>query len=102
MKFSSKVKRNISIFILLSLFAGSFLAACSGTTLVDVNLDPTTGAGNIVITGNQNEGSTSNDSGAAPVGTTDMSQVVLFGVIILVLLGTAAIIITSSRRPNQE
>ncbi len=102
MNFAPKVKRNISFFILFSLFAGLFLASCSGTTLVDINLDPTTGAGNIVVTGNQDEGSTPSDSGDATVGNTDMSQVVLFGVIIAVLLGTAAIIISASRRSSQE
>jgi hypothetical protein len=95
------LKRNLSLLVILSLFSGLALAACNGTTLVDVNLDPTTGAGNIVVTGNQDDGSTTG-AGDAQVGNTDMSQVVLFGVIIALLLGTAAIVISASRRPSGE
>jgi hypothetical protein len=85
------------------LFSGLALAACNGTTVVDVNLDPTTGAGNIVVTGNQDDGSSAdNGAGSAQVGNTDMSQVVLFGVIIALLLGTAAIVISATRRPREE
>jgi hypothetical protein len=98
------LKRNLSLLVLLSLFCGLALAACSGTTLVDVNIDPTTGSGDIVITGDQDGGGTTDNSGAgsAQVGNTDMSQVVLFGVIIALLLGTAAIVISASRRPSGE
>jgi len=95
-------KHSISLFIAFSLFAGLFLAACGGTTLIDVNLDPTTGAGNIVVTGNQDPGAPPDNSGDATVGNTDMSQVVLFVIIIALLLGTAAIIISASRRSSQE
>lgn len=104
MKQILKVRRSLSLLVVLSMFSGLALAACSGTTLVDVNLDPTTGSGSIVVTGNQDDGSADSggDAGATQVGNTDMSQVVLFGVIIALLLGTAAIVISASRRPSGE
>lgn len=89
--------------VCLSLFSGLALSACSGTTVVDVNLDPTTGSGNIVVTGNQEKTSSdAGDAGDTQVGNTDMSQVVLFGVIVTLLLGTAIIVISSNRRPSGE
>lgn len=93
-------KRNIPL-VLLSLVFALAASACEGTTFIDVNIDPTTGAGNIVVTGDQdNSGET--DASDAQVGNTDMSQVVLFGVVVALLLGTVAIVISSSRRPSGE
>lgn len=103
MKALSNVRRNVSLVVLLSFFSALALSACSGTTVVDVNLDPTTGSGNIVVTGNQDEAaSDGGDAGNAQVGNTDMSQVVLFGVIVILLLGTAIIVVSSNRRPSGE
>jgi hypothetical protein len=93
-------KRSIPL-VLLSLVFALVASACEGTTFIDVNIDPTTGAGNIVVTGDQdNSGET--DAGDTQVGNTDMSQVVLFGVVVALLLGTVAIVISASRRPSGE
>lgn len=102
MKSILSLKRSLSLLAVLSLFSALALSACNGTTLIDVNLDPTTGAGNIVVSGDQEGGDTSSDAGNQQVGNTDMSQVVLFGVIVALLLGTAAIVISASRRPSGE
>jgi hypothetical protein len=103
MKNFLNVRLSLALLLVLSLFSGLALSACNGTTLVDVNIDPTTGTGNIIVTGNQDDNSsTDNGAGSAQVGNTDMSQVVLFGVIIALLLGTAAIVISATRRPREE
>lgn len=93
-------KRTIPL-LLLSLVLGLVASACDGTTFIDVNIDPTTGAGNIVVTGDQDDSGDA-DAGEAQVGSTDMSQVVLFGVVIALLLATVAIVISASRRPSGE
>lgn len=97
MKFISK--RSIATICLLAMFSTLVLAACSGTTQIDVNLDPTTGSGDIVITGDQDPAGGESDAADDQVGSTDMSQVVLFGVVVALLLGTVAIVLSASRRP---
>lgn len=80
--------------IILSMF---FLAACSGRTLINVNIDPTTGSGNIVVNPPAAQPTT------APAGTsTGMSQVALFAIVVILLLGVMAIIFSVARRPRQE
>lgn len=91
-------KRSVAALLALGLLSALALAACSGTTQIDVNLDPTTGSGNIVVTGDEDQGGQS-EAGDAQVGSTDMSQVVLFGVVVALLLGTVAIVLSASRRP---
>jgi hypothetical protein len=87
-------KRKAPIFLLV--FAGLIgsltLAACSGTAFVDFSYDPTQGVGNIVITGDQDQ---------PPQQQQDnMSQILLFGLILAMLLGTIAIVISVARRPR--
>lgn len=97
---NNSVTRRIVTVALVCLLALLALSACSGTTQIDVNIDPTTGTGNILVTGDENNGEA--EAGDAQVGNTDMSQVVLFGVVIALLLGTVAIVISSTRRPAGE
>jgi len=86
----------ISLF-LVSIFSTLFMAACSGPTLIDVNIDPTTGSGNVVINPPPAQPT------AAPSGgtTTDMSQVALFAIVVILLLGVMAIVFSVARRPRR-
>jgi ABC-type dipeptide/oligopeptide/nickel transport system permease subunit len=90
-------KQNVLIFILVSLIATMALTACGGA-VIDVNVDPNTGQGNIVVNDHP-----SNDEGVDVDITTDdnnqdMSQILLFGIVVALLLGTVAIVVSTSRR----
>lgn len=91
---------------LLGLFAISilstlFLAACSGQTVIDVNIDPTTGAGSIVVNPPAGEQGIPETGGEAQPSA-DMSQVALFAIVVILLLGVMAIIFSVARRPRRE
>lgn len=93
----SSHKRNLIVFLAISFFASALLAACSGPTTIDVNFDPTTGAGNIIVNPPPQE--------PTPVGagtTGDVSQVALFAIVVIVLLGVMAIVFSVARRPRRE
>jgi hypothetical protein len=96
---SKKIFAGIALIVLLSTSA---LVACSGRTVIDVNIDPTTGAGDIVINPPEEEEQPPiiiDNSGNQ--SDSNMSQVALFAVIVALLLGTAAIIISVARRPRE-
>lgn len=88
-------KRSLLLFALISLLSGVLLASCDGTALINVNYDPTEGVGNIVITGNQDDPAVQQDN-----ADSNMSQLLLFGLVIALLLGTIAIVVSVSRRPR--
>ena len=91
-----QTKRLIA-FLLISIFSISLLAACSGPTTIDVNIDPTTGAGNIVVNPPPQEPT------PGATGTPgDMSQVALFAIVVIVLIGVMAIVFSVARRPRRE
>jgi hypothetical protein len=91
-----KQKIIFSLFI-LSTFVAALLAACSGQTLIDVNIDPTTGSGNIVVNPPP-QATPIPETGAQP--PSDMSQVALFAIIVILLLGVMAIVFSVARRPR--
>jgi len=94
--------RKTAVFFVLACFISAFvLAACEGTAFVDINFDATEGVGNIVITGDQNQPAEPQTEGNAE-GNTSMSQILLFGLVVALLLGTVAIVISLSRRPRPE
>jgi hypothetical protein len=99
MKSTSKYRKGVILFIIAGLFSGLLLAACDGTAFVDVSFDATEGVGNIVITGDQNQ---SGQSDTQTNGDANMSQVLLFGLVVALLLGTVAIVISLARRPRPE
>ena len=93
-----KIRKQSAIFLVLVSLLGVFvLAACNGTAVIDVNVDPETGQGNIVVTGDD-------DGGEVDVNVDDnsnnagMSQILLFGIVVALLLGTVAIVVSTSRR----
>lgn len=94
-------KKFIAGLLLITLFSTSLLAACTGRTVIDVNIDPTTGSGDIVIIPPEEEQPAPSDSDS-DTENTDMSQVALFAVIVALLLGTAAIVVSVARRPRDE
>lgn len=87
-------QRNLFVFVLVGLLSAVFLTACDGTAFIDINFDPTEGVGNIVITGDQDEPAPQTDD------DTSMSQLLLFGLVIALLLGTVAIVMSLARRPR--
>ena len=93
----SKYRKSTFLFIIVGLFFGLFLAACDGTAFVDVSFDATEGVGNIVITGDQDQSGQTQTNGDA-----SMSQILVFGLVVALLLGTAAIVISLARRPRPE
>ncbi|MEX1247185.1 MAG: hypothetical protein WEA61_01780 [Anaerolineales bacterium] len=86
-------KKSILLLVLLGILGGVALAGCSGSALIDINYDATQGVGNIVITGDQDRANQQQDN---------MSQILLFGLIIALLLGTFAIVISVARRPRRD
>jgi hypothetical protein len=88
-----------SLFV-ISIFSTLFLAACSGPTLIDVNIDPTTGSGQIVVNPPP-QATALPDTGAIPSSSTDMSQVALFAIVVILLLGVMAIVLSVARRPRR-
>ncbi len=84
-----------------SVFSTLFLAACSGPTLIDVNIDPTTGSGQIVVNPPA-QATASPDTGGTGSTPTDMSQVALFAIVVILLLGVMAIVFSVARRPKSE
>ncbi len=92
-------KKLLFALFFISIFSPLFLAACSGPTVIDVNIDPTTGAGNIVV----NPPPAAQPTAAGTGGTTtDVSQVALFAIIVILLLGVMAIVFSVARRPRRE
>jgi hypothetical protein len=98
---ASKKVLIVSIFI-LSMFTTLFLAACSGQTLIDVNIDPTTGSGQIVVNPPAAQPTALPDTGGTTSTSTDMSQVALFAIVVILLLGVMAIVFSVARRPRRE
>ncbi len=91
-------KKILFTFLLIGIFSAPLLAACSGPTVIDVNIDPTTGAGNIVVNPPPEE----QQATQAPADTSsDMSQVALFAIIVILLLGVMAIVFSVARRPRR-
>lgn len=88
-------QKMIFTLFLASIFSTFFLVACSGA-LIDINIDPTTGTGNIIV----NPQATAAPTGGT--GSTDMSQVALFAIVVIVLLGVMAIVFSVARRPGRE
>jgi hypothetical protein len=88
-------KRSLLLLAVLSLVGSVLLAACDGTAFINVDYDPTEGVGNIVITGNQDD-----QPSQQPDQDTSMSQLLLFGLVIALLLGTIAIVMSVARRPR--
>lgn len=90
-----KVRKLSVILLLLTGLVGSLaLTACNGTAFVDFTYDATQGVGNVVITGDQDQ------PAAQPVQQDNMSQILLFGLVVAILLGTVAIVMSVSRRPR--
>jgi hypothetical protein len=92
-------KHGILLFIALTLLGTMALTACSGSAVIDVNVDPNTGQGNIVVNSDQ---SSDGDGLDVDINTDDdnqdMSQILLFGIVVALLLGTVAIVVSTSRR----
>ena len=88
-------KQSVLFLVLIALLSSFALVACSGSAQIDVNFDATQGVGNIVINGNQSDPGQTDTSGDMTT-----SQVLLFGIIAALLLGTVAIVISVARRPR--
>lgn len=86
-------KRSLLLFALVGLLGSLMLTACDGTAFIDINYDPTEGVGNIVITGDQDEQPAQQTN-----GDTNMSQLLLFGLVVVMLLGTVAIVASVASR----
>ena len=95
----TKYRQGVILFVIVGRFSGLVLAACDGTAFIDVNFDATEGVGNIVITGDQNQ---SGQTQTQTNGDARVSQVLLFGLVVALLLGTVAIVISLARRPRSE
>jgi len=91
-------KKALFAFLLLNTFGAALLSACAGPTLIDVNIDPTTGSGNIVVNPPPQQATPVPDTGTSG----DMSQVALFAIIVILLLGVMAIVFSVARRPRRE
>lgn len=98
-----RLKRNshkgVIALIIVALLGTLALAACDGRAVIDVNFDATEGVGNIIVTGDQ-DGQSADQTQTDT--TMDTSQVLLFGLIVALLLGTIAIVISLARRPRYE
>jgi hypothetical protein len=84
----------IILLLLIGLVGSWVLAACNGSAFVDFTYDPTAGVGNVVITGDQDQPATQQPQ------QDKTSQILLFGLVIAILLGTVAIVMSVSRRPR--
>lgn len=91
-------KSDLFIFILM-LLSGLTMAACDGSAVIGINYDATQGVGNIVVVGEQGESETGVVQ-TQSANNVEMSQVLLFGLVIALLFGTVAIVIALSRRPR--
>lgn len=90
-------KQSILFIVLISLLGTMALTACSGSAVIDVNMNPDTGTGNIVITGDEDNPDEVNVD-VDNDGDQDLSQILLFGIVVALLLGTVAIVVSTSRR----
>ncbi len=92
-------KNGILLFIAVVMLGTMALTACSGSAVIDVNVDPNTGQGNIVVNSDQpSDGDGEIDVDINDDGNQDMSQILLFGIVVALLLGTVAIVVSTSRR----
>lgn len=89
----------LGLFI-IGLFASVLLTACSGQTVIDVNIDPTTGTGNIVVNPPPTQQQLP-ETGGSGQSATDMSQVALFAIVVILLMGVMAIVVSVARRPRR-
>jgi hypothetical protein len=93
--------------VLVALLLTSLLVGCSGRTVIDVNIDPETGEGNIIVdpaAPPEDDGGEDTD-GATDSGTPNdpqMSQIALFAVIAALFIGVVAIVIAVQRRPSDR
>ena len=92
-------RKGVILFVIVGLFSGLVLAACDGSALIDVNFDATEGVGNIVISADRDQ---PGQTQAQTEGDVSLSQVLLFGLVVALLLGTVAIVIALARRPRPE
>jgi hypothetical protein len=91
------LRKQKAIFLVLVSLLGAFaLAACDGMAVIDVNVDPETGQGNIVVNSDDDGGEV--DVNVDDNSNADMSQILLFGIVVALLLGTVAIVVSTSRR----
>jgi hypothetical protein len=95
-------RKVVFAFLLLGTFGAAILSACAGQTLIDVNIDPTTGSGQIVVNPPPQQATAIPDTGGSAAGSSDMSQVALFAIIVILLLGVMAIVFSVARRPRRE
>lgn len=101
-----KNKKALTGSLLIALLLTSVLVGCSGRTVIDVNIDPETGEGDIVIDpvappeddGGDTDGATDNGTPNDP----QMSQIALFAVIAALFIGVVAIVIAVQRRPSDR
>lgn len=97
-------KKFLASALLISLLLTSLLVGCTGRTVIDVNIDPETGEGDIVIdpvvqpTDDGSGGNTDSGTSSSP----EMSQFALFAVILAFFVGVIAIVIAVSRRPSSQ
>lgn len=104
---SMQPKRIIATFILLIIGGAMLLSACGGEAFINFTYDPTTGAGsgNVVIAteppAEDTGGDTGGDAGTGS-GNQGTNQIVLFGVVVALLIGTLAVVAASSRRRRVE
>lgn len=99
MSLKRNIRKGVIALLIVGLLGTLALAACDTRAVIDVNFDATEGVGNIIVTGDQDQQSadqTQTDN------TLDTSQVLLFGLIVALLLGTIAIVISLARRPRYE
>jgi hypothetical protein len=94
MLLNTRTNRIVLFFVLIAGVA--LLAGCTGRTIIDVNIDPTTGVGDIVIQPQATQPAPAADGG------NNMNQVLLFGVVVALLIGTLAVVMASSRRRRPE
>jgi len=92
-------RKGVILFVIVGLFSGLVLTACDGSAVIDVNFDATEGVGNIVISADQDQ---PGQTQAQTEGDVSLSQVLLFGLVVALLLGTVAIVIALARRPRPE
>jgi hypothetical protein len=84
----------------IGLFSSVLISACSGQTVIDVNIDPTTGSGSIVVNPPPTQQQLPETGGSAQPAT-DMSQVALFAIVVILLMGVMAIVVSVARRPRR-
>jgi hypothetical protein len=90
-------KQGILLFIVVTLLGTMALTACGGA-VIDVNVDPETGQGNIVVNDPPDDGGEIDVDINNNDGNQNMSQILLFGIVLALLLGTVAIVVSTSRR----